>query len=150
MKQKKICLISSSGGHFEQLKMLQPLSKNYHLVLITEDTEYSSEADYYLIQTGMRDRLFPLKMIINSIKSIKIWVKEKPDYIISTGAMVVIPIALIAKLCKKKVVFIETFATVYDGTRTGRFMYKIADLFIVQWEPLKKVYPNAVYGGSIY
>ena len=29
-------------------------------------------------------------------------------------------------------------------------MYKFADLFIVQWETLKKVYPNAVYGGGIY
>ena len=29
-------------------------------------------------------------------------------------------------------------------------MYKHADLFIIQWESLKEVYPDAVYGGSIY
>ncbi|QKY70305.1 hypothetical protein Len3610_12510 [Lentibacillus sp. CBA3610] len=38
----------------------------------------------------------------------------------------------------------------HDTTRTGRFMYKHADLFIVQWESLLKFYPGAVYGGSIY
>jgi len=29
-------------------------------------------------------------------------------------------------------------------------MYKRADLFIVQWENLKEIYPDAIYGGSLY
>ncbi|MEM5600081.1 hypothetical protein AAHB61_03905 [Bacillus cereus] len=29
-------------------------------------------------------------------------------------------------------------------------MYKHADLFLVQWEDMKKFYPNAKYGGGIY
>ena len=29
-------------------------------------------------------------------------------------------------------------------------MYKIADLFIVQWKELLNIYPNAVYGGGIF
>ena len=64
--------------------------------------------------------------------------------------MIVIPSILIAKLFKKKVIYIETFARVNTASKTGRFVYKFADLFIVQWEELKKIYPNAVYGGSIY
>ncbi|TKD70731.1 PssD/Cps14F family polysaccharide biosynthesis glycosyltransferase [Pseudalkalibacillus hwajinpoensis] len=152
MKKKfnKVCLISSSGGHYEQLKMLSPLAENNDVFWITEGAKYTSDADYYLFQTGMRDKLFPLKMLLNIFKSIKIWYKERPDYVITTGTMIVLPMAFLAKLFGKKLIYIETFARVNDGTRAGRLMYKHADLFIIQWEPLKKVYPKAIYGGGIY
>lgn len=146
----KICLISSSGGHYEQLKMLMPLSEKYDVFWVTEGADYASKADYYLIQTGLKDKAFPLKMIANLFKTLLIWQKERPDYVITTGTMIVLPMVLLAKAFKKKVIYIETFARVYDGTRAGQFMYKYADLFIIQWEQLKEIYPKAVYGGSIY
>lgn len=148
--RKKICLISSSGGHYEQLKMLAPLSEDHDVFWVTEESEYASKADYYLIQTGLKDKYFPIKMFANFFRSLKIWYKEKPDYVITTGTMIVLPIAFLAKLFGKRLIYIETFARVYDGTRTGRLMYKFADLFIVQWETLKEIYPKAVYGGSLY
>jgi UDP-N-acetylglucosamine:LPS N-acetylglucosamine transferase len=89
-------------------------------------------------------------MFINGVSSLKIWIKEKPDVVITTGTLVVLPMAFLAIIFRKKLIYIETFARVYDGSRAGKLMYKYADLFIVQWETLKKVYPNAVYGGSIY
>lgn len=149
-KRKKICLIFSSGGHYEQLKMLSVLEDEYDIFWVTEKSDYKSSSDYYLLQTGMKDKLFPLKMAVNLLKTLKIWFKEKPDYVITTGAMVVLPMAFLAKLFKKKLIYIETFARVYNGTRTGKLMYKYADLFIVQWEELKRVYPNAKYGGGLY
>lgn len=146
----KICLISSSGGHYEQLKMLKYLSENNDIFWVTEGADYASKADYYLIQTGMRDKLFPIKMFINFIKTLKIWHKERPDIVITTGTMIVLPMAFLAKILNKKLIYIETFARVYDGTRAGKLMYKFADLFIIQWEQLQEIYPNAIYGGSIY
>lgn len=150
MNRKKICLISSSGGHYEQLKRLSVMGEKNDIFWVTEKTNYAARADYYLVQTGGKDVFFIFKMIINLYKSLIIWLKEKPDYIITTGTMVVIPLCLIAKLFKRKVIYIETFACAYDGTRTGKFLYKHVDLFIVQWEELLKVYPDAVFGGSIY
>ena len=149
-KRLKICLISSSGGHYEQLKMLAPLSEKHDVFWVTERTDYTSKADYYLLQTGMKDRLFPAKMVVNFIKTLGIWIKEKPDYIITTGTKVALPMAFVAKIMRKKLIYIETFARVYDGTKAGKLMYKHADLFIIQWESLKEIYPDAVYGGSIY
>lgn len=148
--RKKICLISSSGGHFEQLKMLRPLERKYDLFLVTEQTSYKNDADYYLIQTGSKDKGYVGKMIVNLLKTVKIWIKERPDVVITTGSMVAIPMALLAKLFRKKLIYIESFARVTDSSKTGRLMYKYADLFIVQWESMKEVYPNAVYGGSLY
>ena len=56
----------------------------------------------------------------------------------------------IGKLFGSKVIFIETFANSKTKTLSGRMIYPIADLFIVQWEEMLELYPNAVYGGWIY
>lgn len=147
---RKLCLISSSGGHYEQLLMLKPLEKKYDVFWVTEKSDYLSPADYYLRKTGLNDRLVLFHMLGNGWWSLKIWMKERPDAIITTGTMIALPMCLIAKILRKKVIYIETFARVNDATRAGKFMYKFADLFIYQWEGLRNIYPKGVYGGSIY
>lgn len=151
-KRKKICLISSSGGHYEQLKSLKPLERKYNIFWVTEKTDYLSTADYYIKQTGSNSKMFLFDMIVNSLLALKIWCKERPDVVITTGTLIVLPFAIFAKVFRKKFIYIETFARVTDGTRAGKFIYKhkFANLFIYQWEELGKVYPDGVYGGSIY
>lgn len=149
-KRKKVCLISSSGGHYEQLSMLKPLGEKYDIFWVTEETGYKGNADYYLPQTGSNDKMLIAKLFVMAIKTLMLWIKEKPDAVISTGTLIAIPISLLAKLLGKKVIYIETFARVNDCTRAGKLMYKVADLFVYQWEPLGKFYPNGVFGGSIY
>lgn len=146
----KICLVSSSGGHYEQLRMLKKLEEKYDIFFITEKTDYKMEADYFLPQTGSNDKKFIFKMLLNTVQSLKIWIKEKPDVVITTGTVVAIPLSFLAKITGRKLVYIETFARVYDGTKAGKLMYKFADLFIIQWETLENIYPDAVYAGSIY
>lgn len=149
-KKIKVCMISSSGGHYEQLSMLKTLEDKYDLFWVTEKTDYKGNADYYLIQTGLKDIWVLFRMVGNCFKTMKFWIKEKPKAVITTGTMIALPACFLAKLCRKKVIYIETFARVRDCTRTGKLMYKVADLFIYQWEYLKKYYPDGVYGGSIY
>ena len=50
----------------------------------------------------------------------------------------------------KKVIYIESFARVDEPSLTGKLMYHVADLFIVQWKEMMEFYPNAVYGGGIF
>ena len=45
-KRLKLCLISSSGGHFEQLCMLKKLSDKHDIFMVTEKTKYGGNADY--------------------------------------------------------------------------------------------------------
>lgn len=93
-------------------------------------------------------------MVFNLLKniflSIKIFAKEKPDVVICTGVLATIPMCLIAKLCRKKLIYIESFAKINSPTLTGKLMYKFADKFYVQWESMLKCYPKAIYKGGIY
>lgn len=150
MTKKKICLVSSSGGHYEQLKMLDSLKENYEIFYVTERTSYANSANYFLTPTGLNDKFYILKMIKNFFYSLLIFFKERPFAVVTTGTMVAIPLSILAKIFKKKLIYIESFARVTDSSKTGELMYKIADLFIVQWESMKEIYPKAVYGGSLY
>lgn len=152
-KSKKICLISSSGGHFEQLKMLKELSKRYEVFIVTEKTKYNKadkNINSFLIQVNRKEALFLIKMIINGIKSLKIIIKEKPDVIITTGVLATIPMCLLGKKFHKKLIYIESFAKITSPTKTGKLLYKYADRFYVQWEEMLKYYPNAICKGGIY
>lgn len=155
MKSKKICLISSSGGHFEQLKMLHKLEKKYNIFIVTEKTDYNKDdknINYFVMQVNRKEKMFILKMIGILFKSLCIFIKEKPDVIISTGVLASIPMMFIGHLFKKKVIYIESFAKINSPTMTGNLIYKhhIADQFYVQWESMLKFYPNAIYKGGIY
>ncbi len=151
---KKICFIASSGGHFEQLMMLKPLMDKYDSFIVTEKTDYSvmnnDRKVYYLGQINRNEKTFIFKMIINSFKSFNIFINEKPDIVISTGALSTIPICILSKIFRKKVIFIESFAKVTSPTLTGKLVYKFADQFYVQWEQLKEYYPDAICKGGIY
>lgn len=150
-KTPKICFVSSSGGHWEQLQKLEPLAQKYEGFFVTEKTKFeASLANYLMIQTGLKDKLMIPKMIWNTIYSILIWIKERPDFVITTGTMVAYPFYLMTVLFNKKFVFIETFGRANMPTIAGEKMEKHTDLFIVQWESQKKFYKKAIYGGCLY
>ncbi len=66
------------------------------------------------------------------IISLKIYLKERPDIVVCTGAPVTIPMCLIARMDRKKLIYIELFAKVTSPTQTGKLLYKCADQFYVQ------------------
>ena len=151
---KKICFAASSGGHYEQILMLKPLMEKYDSFLLTESTDYNAEVKgvrtYYLRQINRREKLFIPLMMLNTLRTIRIYAKERPDIVITTGVLAVLPMCLLSKLMRKKLVYIESFAKVNTPNESGKLLYKYADRFYVQWESMLKVYPNAVYLGGIY
>lgn len=149
-RKPRLCLVSSSGGHWEQLQKLQPLIDKYSGFMVTEKTQFEAKAKYFMIQTDLKDKLMIFKMMWNALYTLFIWVKERPDFVITTGTMVAYPFYLLAVLFHKKFVFIETFGRADMPTVAGKKMEKHADLFIVQWESQKKHYKKAIYGGCLY
>lgn len=150
-RSPRLCFVSSSGGHWEQLQKLEPLAEKYEGFFVTERTRFDEPlAKYFMIQTDLKDKLMPFKMLRNSIVSLYIWIKERPDFVITTGTMVAYPFYILAIVFHKKFVFIETFGRANMPTVAGKRMEKHSDLFIVQWETQKKFYKKAIYGGCLY
>ena len=157
-RMKKVLFISSTGGHLSELLQLSPLFEKYGYNIITEKDEantalkekYGKKIDF--LPYGTRSKLFSyiFKYFYLCIKTIYYYFKIKPKVIITTGTHTAGPMCILGKIFRSKIIYIETFANRNKKTATGRIIYKIADLFIVQWEEMLKLYPKAIYGGSIY
>ena len=101
-------------------------------------------------QVNREEKACIIRLISNTFCSLRIYWKERPDVIICTGVLAMIPMCLICKLFGKKLIYIESFAKVTSPTQTGKFLYKFADQFYVQWPQMKEIYPNAICLGGIY
>ena len=157
-KDKKVLFISSTGGHFSELQQLSPLFEKYDYHIITEKDKtneslrqkYGKKISY--LPYGTRSKIFSyiFKYAYLCLKTVALYIKIRPKYIVTTGTHTAGPMCYLGKIFGSKIIYIETFANRNTKTATGKLIYPIADLFIVQWEEMLKLYPKAVYGGSIF
>ena len=131
-------------------------SYDYHIVTEKDKSTSVLKEIYgtrisYLIN-GTRRELFkyPFKFLLNFFKCLHIYFRIKPTYIVTTGAHTSVCTCYIGKLFGAKIIFIESFANIESKTLSGRMVYPISDLFIVQWKEMLKLYPKAIFGGGIY
>ncbi len=156
--KKKVLFISSTGGHLNELLQLSPLFEKYEYNIITEKDKVNEalKKEYgeklYFLPYGTRAKLvsYIFKYIYLCFKTVYYYFKIRPKVIITTGTHTAGPMCILGKIFRSKIIYIETFANQNKKTATGRLIYPIADLFIVQWEEMLKLYPKAIYGGSIY
>jgi UDP-N-acetylglucosamine:LPS N-acetylglucosamine transferase len=154
---RKVLFIASTGGHLSEILKLDKVMKKYKSYLVTEKTDTTKELSVkyikridYLLYCNKSHLSYIYKAPFNLIKSLIIFLKIKPDVIITTGAHTGVGMCYIGKLFRKKIIYIETLANIETKTLSGKLVYPIADLFIVQWESMLKLYPKAVLGGWLY
>ena len=153
-KTNKIMLVSSTGGHYEQLKQLFYLKDKYEVVLLTEKNVLNNvKLDikvHFLYQQERKNLKFIIIFLINVLNAFYYICLERPKVIISTGAGCSVFPCIFTKLFGGKIIYIESFAKVDSRTKSGKLIYKISDTFYVQWEEMLRLYPEAVYKGGIY
>ena len=86
---------------------------------------------------------------INALRSFVIFLRQRPKIILSTGSGIALATCMFGKLLGSKIIYIESGARVIQPSKTGKFMYQYADVFYVQWKPMLKHYPNAVFVGRL-
>ena len=158
MKKKKVMFISSTGGHLDELMQLKPMFEKYDYHIVTEKTKsnlnlknkFPKKVSFLVYGTKDYMLTYPFKLLFNCFKSLFIYIKIRPKYIVSTGAHTAGPMCCLGKIFGSKIIYIETFANSKTKSATGSIVYKFADLFIVQWEDMLKLYPKGIYGGWIY
>lgn len=151
--KKKVCFAASSGGHLEQLLVLQPLMLRYDSFIVTEETSYDEALPvraYFVRQVNREERGVLFKMISVIARSARIALSERPDVVVCTGVLATIPVCLACKALGAKLVYIESFAKTDSPTVSGRFLHRFADLFYVQWKSMLVIYPDARYVGGVY
>ena len=150
----KIAFVASSGGHWEELMCLKKIADENDAFFVTEEGGQAADSTlerlYTVRQLNRKEKGFLLHFVSLMGRASAILRREKPEVVITTGALIAYPFCLLQKLRGGKVVYIESFARVHNASLTGKLVYPIADLFLVQWEEMTKVYPKARYVGGIF
>ncbi|AKB29147.1 capsular polysaccharide biosynthesis protein [Methanosarcina siciliae C2J] len=144
----KICLTCSHGGHLTEILQLMDAFEGNDIFFITYEGARSSELTkkYTMKNLGKK----PLRFLLSVPKVFGILLCEKPDIIISTGSEIAIPVFYAAKVLRIKTMFIESLCRVEEPSITGKIVYPISDVFLVQWkELLSKFGKKAQYWGNV-
>ena len=73
----------------------------------------------------------------------------RPDLVVSSGAGVAFPFFLVARLFGRKTVYVEVYDRIDSATMTGRLCYPLSNLFLLQWEEQRHIYPKGIVIGSL-
>ncbi len=144
----KICIVSSCGGHLTEARALRAAYEKYEHFYVLNDEVILPEdmrGKTFFVRHWERDWLF----FVNLWEAWRILRRERPALILTTGAGVAVPFAIVGKVLRIPTVFVESFTRVNRPSLTGRVMYFLGDRFFYQWRPLGRFFPKGVYGGPL-
>jgi len=156
----KLLIVLGGGGHTtEMLKLVDLLGPGYeYFYLLVGEVEFSRDkikrnGRVYLVKRprGMHDSIFAatVNSIIALAQIAAILLSVRPRAVIGCGPAISVLASAVGKLVRAKAIHIETGSRVRTLSLSGKIMYHIADLFFVQWTPLKDKYPKAIYAGRL-
>lgn len=153
---RPLCLVSSGGGHLEQIRSLKPVyegGRRYFVVPvgIGADQLDAEESHYFHPDVnegrGIRNPILLMRAIVLAVALLVI---RRPSAVVSTGGGTAVPLFVAATLLGIRRVYIESFARVTRPSVSGRVCYPLAHLFLIQHPALKRHYHRAVYCGPLY
>jgi beta-1,4-N-acetylglucosaminyltransferase len=147
----RVLLVCSSGGHLIQLHNLRPWWERHQRLWVTFDKLDSRsllagervEWAHHPTTRNLPNLLRNLRLAWRLLRSFR------PQVVVSSGAGVVFPFFLLARLLGAKTVYVEVYDRIDSATMTGRLCYPISDLFLLQWEEQRRSYPKGVVIGSL-
>ena len=147
----RIALVCTKGGHFEQMTNLSDFFSRYDHFWITNrnkqtESELKKERVYY-IEMGHFKKPWTYLRQLGPV--LKIFVREKPTHVLSTGSgrTALLPF-LLARLFKIRFLHIDTFSRVHGHSKFGTFLLKTKNRIYTQWKDPEN--ENAVYIGPVF
>jgi beta-1,4-N-acetylglucosaminyltransferase len=147
----KIGLICSHGGHLTEMLELVTAFEGHQVFFVTYQSERVKELmEQYQVYTLRNIGTSPFLLLSSLPATWSILRREQPDVLVSTGSEIAIPFFMLAKFLQIRTVFVESWCRVKSPSRTGKVLYPVADVFLVQWPSLLSMYgPRARYEGGL-
>jgi UDP-N-acetylglucosamine:LPS N-acetylglucosamine transferase len=144
----KIGLVCSHGGHLTEMLELGPAFEGYDIFYYSYEGETSKGLPN--VYTVPNRPYSPIQFVLNLFRTNRILKNEKPDFVVSTGAEIAIPIFLMAKMRGIPTAYVECGNQVTIPSITGRVICRLTKNFFVQWPELLPSYRGrAQYRGSL-
>lgn len=154
-------VVLGEGGHTKEMIALVAMlgdDLDYAYLLVDDDTvseaKVTRPGPIFRVKRPrgkehrhLRDALRTLHSAWQSARVLGQW---RPDVVLSSGPSVAVPVCILARLRGTRVIFVETASRITELSLTGRLLYRVATLFLVQWPELSEKYPRAVYAGRLF
>ena len=151
MKNLKICIAASAGGHLSQLLSIKPVWEGNEIVCVSTGKMVSGKlrdlGRTYVV--GECNRQHPVKTLGVMLKCLKIILKERPRVVISTGAAAGFLICFWGKLFGAKIIWMDSIANTERLSMSGRMIRPFANLILSQWLDVAARYKNVEYAGEV-
>jgi beta-1,4-N-acetylglucosaminyltransferase len=151
-ERAQVLLVCSAGGHLLQLHSLRDAWEDLSRVWVSFDkTDVRSllDGERVVFAFGPTNRNLP-NLLRNIGLAIRVVLRVRPKVLVTTGAGVAVPFAWIARLCRAKVVYIESLTRIEDVSLSCRLIRPVASRVYVQWPETTKVLHGSRFVGNVF
>jgi UDP-N-acetylglucosamine:LPS N-acetylglucosamine transferase len=146
-----VWLVASSGGHVLQLFSLGAAWSDRTRLWISNDRSdarslLEGEEAYFLPGPSSRD---PVAFLRNLVFALRLVRRRRPRVVVTTGADIAVPFALVARLFSARVVYVESFTRIVTPSLSCRLIAPFAERVYVQWPELRRAVPKARFAGAV-
>lgn len=148
----EVLLVASNGGHLLQLLQLSdlwPPDRRHWVTFNKSDAVSLLAGERVTWAHHPTNRNIP-NLIRNLFLALSMLRARNVAAVVSTGAGVAVPFAIVGRVLGVNVVYVESMARVTSPSLTGRLVYPFADTFIVQWPGLQRFFKRARFYGTVF
>ena len=135
--RRKILAVASTGGHWQQLLRIRPALDGMTIVFATtqkgRDYEVNGFRCYTLTDASRWNKF---KVLVLFAQICVIFLMERPNAVITTGAAPGLLAIILGKFFKARTIWLDSIANVEELSLSGQKAKKWADLWLTQWQHL--------------
>lgn len=137
---------ASAGGHLDLLRAIAPdVVASHEPVWVTSQTPRGERLrrDAEEVELLPEYGRSPAGAIRNVLAAARVVLRRRPRTVVTSGAGVVAPFCLLARLTGARLLYVETMARVSTPSMTARLLSRVASRVVVQWPELASELPRA-------
>lgn len=145
----KVLAVASGGGHWVQLRRLQPAFAGANVTWVSTQPDYKSEvgANFYSVKdASLWDKLGLIKMFCQVAW---LMIKIRPDVVITTGAAPGFAAIVAGRFIGAKTIWLDSIANSETLSTSGHKAKRWAHVWLTQWSHLSTSDGPAFWGAVL-
>jgi UDP-N-acetylglucosamine:LPS N-acetylglucosamine transferase len=140
VRTRRVLLISSSGGHWTQLRRLARAFDGWSQFYACTNAGYRTTLDLEerFFSVPEATRWNKLRLVHQALTVLWILLRTNPDVVVSTGASPGFFAMLFGRLLRRKTIWVDSIANVDELSLSGQQARRFADLWLTQWQHLAR------------
>ena len=140
MHMRRVLAIASAGGHWVQMRRLSGALEGFDVAYVSTYADLAeSVAGHRFYAVTDVTRRNPFRLFGAALQLWRVLRKERPDVVVTTGALPgLVGIAIAKLLTPARTVWIDSIANCDEISTSGRKARRFADQWLTQWPDLAR------------